>query len=564
MPAVPAPVSAPLPVPFSGLSPAPVWAHFASLCAIPRPSKHEAALRGHLAAWAAARGIAHRVDAAGNLTLTKPATAGREDRPGVVLQGHLDMVCQQNAGTGHDFHRDPIRPVRDDGWLVAETTTLGADNGIGVALALAVLDADDLAHGPLEVLLTVDEEAGMGGAQGLAPGALAGRLMINLDTENWGEFYLGCAGGLDALLDHPVGQVPWPDGHLPLRIVLDGLRGGHSGVDIHLERGNAIKLLVRALRGLEEACAIAVAAITGGTARNAIPREAEARVAVAPGAASLLGETVGRLEALFRQELAGADDGLNLRCLPAEAFPSVCAPDGQRRLLAEARVAVAPGAASLLGETVGRLEALFRQELAGADDGPNLRCMPAEAFPSVCAPDGQRRLLAALHAAPNGVKRWSTRVPGVVETSDNLGVLNFAGGRCQATFMVRSLVDSGSRALGREIADLFSLIGARVELTGDYPGWAPNPASKLLALAQAVYGREFGGTAAVKVIHAGLECGIIGAKHPGLDILSFGPDIRGAHAPGERVRVESVAQAWRLLTALLAAVPPEVDWNREA
>ena len=562
MPAVPAPVSAPLPVPFSGLSPAPVWAHFASLCAIPRPSKHEAALRGHLAAWAAARGIAHRVDAAGNLTLTKPATAGREDRPGVVLQGHLDMVCQQNAGTGHDFHRDPIRPVRDDGWLVAETTTLGADNGIGVALALAVLDADDLAHGPLEVLLTVDEEAGMGGAQGLAPGALAGRLMINLDTENWGEFYLGCAGGLDALLDHPVGQVPWPDGHLPLRIVLDGLRGGHSGVDIHLERGNAIKLLVRALRGLEEACAIAVAAITGGTARNAIPREAEARVAVAPGAASLLGETVGRLEALFRQELAGADDGLNLRCLPAEAFPSVC------------------------------------------------------------APDGQRRLLAALHAAPNGVKRWSTRVPGVVETSDNLGVLNLAGGRCKATFMVRSLVDSGSRALGREIADLFSLIGARVELTGDYPGWAPNPASKLLALAQAVYGREFGGTAAVKVIHAGLECGIIGAKHPGLDILSFGPDIRGAHAPGERVRVESVAQAvygrefggtaavkvihaglecgiigakhpgldilsfgpdirgahapgervrvesvaqaWRLLTALLAAVPPEVDWNREA
>ena len=504
MPAVPAPVSAPLPVPFSGLSPAPVWAHFASLCAIPRPSKHEAALRGHLAAWAAARGIAHRVDAAGNLTLTKPATAGREDRPGVVLQGHLDMVCQQNAGTGHDFHRDPIRPVRDDGWLVAETTTLGADNGIGVALALAVLDADDLAHGPLEVLLTVDEEAGMGGAQGLAPGALAGRLMINLDTENWGEFYLGCAGGLDALLDHPVGQVPWPDGHLPLRIVLDGLRGGHSGVDIHLERGNAIKLLVRALRGLEEACAIAVAAITGGTARNAIPREAEARVAVAPGAASLL------------------------------------------------------------GETVGRLEALFRQELAGADDGPNLRCMPAEAFPSVCAPDGQRRLLAALHAAPNGVKRWSTRVPGVVETSDNLGVLNLAGGRCKATFMVRSLVDSGSRALGREIADLFSLIGARVELTGDYPGWAPNPASKLLALAQAVYGREFGGTAAVKVIHAGLECGIIGARHPGLDILSFGPDIRGAHAPGERVRVESVAQAWRLLTTLLAAVPPEVDWNREA
>jgi dipeptidase D len=489
---------------WQGLAPARIWLHFRLLCETPRPSKHEGPLRDKLLAWAAGLGLETRVDAAGNLLIRKPATPGREDRPGVVLQGHLDMVCQQNAGTSHDFHRDPIRPALADGWLVAEATTLGADNGIGVALAMAVLGAQDLAHGPLEVLLTVDEEAGMGGAQGLAPGELAGRLMINLDTEDWGEFYLGCAGGLDALLDHPVAQVPWPDGHLPFRIVLDGLRGGHSGVDIHLERGNAIKLLVRVLRAAEEACGISVAAMAGGTARNAIPREAEALVAVAPGAAPSLAESIGRLEALFRQELAGTDDGVALRCLPGEAAASVC------------------------------------------------------------APDGQRRLLAALHAAPNGVKRRSARVPGVVETSDNLGVLALADGRCRATFMVRSLVDSGSLALGREIADLFSLIGARVELAGAYPGWAPNPASKLLALAQDVYGREFGGTAAVKVIHAGLECGIIGAKHPGLDILSFGPDIRGAHAPGERVRVESVAQAWRLLTALLAAVPPAADWNRNA
>ncbi|MBL8489272.1 MAG: aminoacyl-histidine dipeptidase [Rhodocyclaceae bacterium] len=490
--------------PFAHLSPGPVWAHFATLCAVPRPSKHEAVLREHLAAWAAARGITHRVDAAGNLILEKPATRGMEDRPGVILQGHLDMVCQQNAGTGHDFHRDPVRPVLKDGWLTADATTLGADNGIGVALALAVLETKDLLHGPLEVLLTVDEEAGMGGAQGLAPGEMKGRLMINLDTEDWGEFYLGCAGGLDALLDHGVGQVPWPAGSAAFRLAIGGLRGGHSGVDIHLEHGNAIKLLVRALRELEDAHGISVASLTGGTARNAIPREADALVAVAPGAADAFAGTVARLEALFGRELAGADDGLHLRCGPAEATTSVC---------------------------------------SAAD---------------------QQRLLAALHAAPNGVKRWSTRVPGVVETSDNLGVLNLADGRCQGTFMVRSLVDSGSLALGREIADLFSLIGARVELTGAYPGWTPNPASKLLALAQAVHGREFGGTAAVKVIHAGLECGIIGAKHPGLDILSFGPDIRGAHAPGERVRVESVAQAWRLLTALLAAVPPGAEWDRDA
>ncbi len=491
-------------VPLPGLAPAPVWAHFATLCAIPRPSKHETALRDHLAAWADARGIACRADTAGNLILTKPATPGMADRPGVILQGHLDMVCQQNAGTGHDFHRDPIRPTLVDGWLLAEATTLGADNGIGVALALAVLEAQDLAHGPLEVLLTVDEEAGMGGAQGLAAGELQGRLMVNLDTEDWGEFYLGCAGGLDALLDHSIVQVPWPDGHLPLRIALGGLRGGHSGVDIHLERGNAIKLLVRALRELEDAHGVSVAAMSGGTARNAIPREAEALVAVTTESAAAVAASLAGIEARFRLELSGADDGLRLAWAPARPAHAVC--------------------------------------------------LPAE----------QRRLLAALHAAPNGVKRMSTQVPGVVETSDNLGVLKLAEGRCQATFMVRSLVDSGSEALGREIADLFSLIGARVELTGAYPGWTPNPASKLLALAQAVHGREFGGTAAVKVIHAGLECGIIGAKHPGLDILSFGPDIRGAHAPGERVRVESVAQAWRLLTALLAAVPPAAEWNLDS
>ena len=236
---------------FSGLEPAIVWNHFALLCAIPRASKQEAKLRQHLLAWAGQRGLVAAVDAAGNLIIRKPASPGRENVPGVVLQAHLDMVCQNNADTPHDFSRDPIRPQRRDGWLVADGTTLGADNGIGVALMLAVLEAADLEHGPLEALLTVDEEAGMGGARGLAPDVLHGRLMLNLDTEAWGEFYLGCAGGLDVNVRRSGTPEPLPAGWQGWRIELRGLRGGHSGVDIHEERGNAIKLLVRVLRGLE-------------------------------------------------------------------------------------------------------------------------------------------------------------------------------------------------------------------------------------------------------------------------------------------------------------------------
>ena len=478
------------------LSPRPVWRHFQTLCEIPRASKAEGPLRQALQAWARARGLATLTDAAGNLLIKKPASAGREGCPAVVLQGHLDMVCQKNSGTAHDFEHDAIAPALKDGWLIAENTTLGADNGIGVALALAVLEADNLAHPPLEVLLTVDEEAGMGGARGLAPELLQGRYLINLDTEEWGQLYVGCAGGIDVNVSYATASEPLPDGWRTVQLTLDGLIGGHSGVDIHRGRGNAIKLLVRALRELPEDGSWRLSSLAGGNARNALPREATATLAVAPENIGAIEEAVAASAATLAREFDASEENLSLR-ITETAAPAV-------QLISEA---------------------------------------------------DQRALLAALNAAPYGVKTMSQQLPGVVETSNGLGVLSMSDGVVRANFMVRSLVDSRARALAREIADLFALIGADCVISGGYPGWTPDPDSPLLALAQRVYAREFGAEAALQVIHAGLECGIIGAKYPGLEMISFGPTIHGAHAPGERVEVASVELSWKLLTAILAALP---------
>ncbi|NTV09916.1 MAG: aminoacyl-histidine dipeptidase [Zoogloea sp.] len=483
---------------FSGLEPAAVWAHFANLCSIPRPSKGEGRLRDRLLAWAAARHLAATVDGAGNLLIRKPASPGRESQAGVVLQAHLDMVCQKNADAPHDFSRDPIRPVRKDGWLVAEATTLGADNGIGVALILAVLDDATLAHGPLEALLTVDEEAGMGGARGLEGGLLQGRLMLNLDTEEWGEFYLGCAGGLDVDVARHGTAEPLPAGFSAWRIDLRGLRGGHSGVNIHEERGNAIKLLVRVLRDLESRFPLRLAELDGGSARNALPREASAIVALPAQHADALAAALAEWQVLLRQELRGVDEGVAISLAAADASHVMSAAD----------------------------QALW---------------------------------LGSLHAAPHGVRRRSLSVPGVVETSNNLGMVSLTPTEASCNFMVRSLVQSGSAALADEIVSLFGLSGTRAVKSGQYPGWEPDPASPLLALCQAVYRQEFGGTSRVQVIHAGLECGLIAAKYPGMDIVSFGPTIRGAHAPGERVEIASVGQAWHLLTAVLAAASADTS-----
>jgi dipeptidase D len=482
-------------LPFPALEPHCVWDHFATLCAIPRPSKQEAALRDHLRAWAGEHGLDAEIDGAGNLILRKPASPGRTGRPGVILQGHLDMVCQKNAGTEHDFERDPIRPVLRDGWLAAEGTTLGADNGIGVALALAALVEPGLEHPSLEVLLTIDEEAGMGGARALCPNTLRGTRLINLDTEEWGEFYLGCAGGMDVLARRDCDREPLPNGYGIWRLSVAGLLGGHSGIDIHRQRGNAIKLLVDALRRCSRILSGRVVDLEGGTARNAIPREAWARIALPATAAGQLQTLLGDCMAQWQPGLAGIDDGL-----------------------------------TLIGAPLSDLDV------------------------QVLASDDQRAVLDFLANVPNGVVRLSDDFPGVVETSDSLGVARLDANGCEAVLMVRSLVDAEAEALAGHIVTLAGQHRFTARQVGPYPGWRPNPGSPLLAVAQEVYRREFGAPAHLQVIHAGLECGLLAASHPDLDMLSFGPDIRGAHAPGERVEVASVGHCWHLLKALLATL----------
>ena len=482
--------SNPLSPVFDGLQPAIVWAHFATLCAIPRPSKGEAELRDHLKAWAEARGLQTLVDATGNMIVRKPASPGHEAAPSVLLQAHLDMVTQNNADRPHDFTRDPIEPVIQGDWLVADGTTLGADNGIGVAMMLAALEDKTLVHGPLEALFTVDEEAGMGGARGLEPGVLQSKLMLNLDTEEWGEFYLGCAGGTNVTVDQPGHAEALPAGFVGCQIDVRGLRGGHSGLNIHEGRGSAIKLLVRILRQIEKRWPMRLSTFKGGTARNALPREAFATLA-----------------------------------LPAAAVAELPA------LLAE-------------------FEASFRLELAGVDAGVSVS-MAACAVDKVLAPAEQSVWLSSLHAAPHGVRRMSVQVPGVVEISNNLGIVEISPETGSCNFMVRFLVESAGVELADEIVSLFTLAGLKAEQYGYYPSWQPNPGSPLLAACQSAYRKAFDADSSIQVIHAGLECGIIGGKYPDLDMVSFGPTIRGAHAPGESVEIASVERSWRLLKEIL-------------
>ncbi|MBU1690324.1 MAG: aminoacyl-histidine dipeptidase [Gammaproteobacteria bacterium] len=480
---------------FKNLQPDSVWAHFATLCAIPRSSLHEAALRDHLIAWAEKSGISTLVDAIGNLILRKPASPGCETMPGVILQGHLDMVCQANTGTLHDFERDPIRTVVRDGWVIAENTTLGADNGIGVALALAALEEPGLIHPALEVLLTVNEESGMDGVRGLASGTLQGKTLINLDTEEWGHFYLGCAGGVDVEVRHDCEQEDLPPGYALLQLEVSGLRGGHSGIDIHLGRGNAIKLLAEALHELVELFDFRLIGMQGGTARNAIPREAFGVFALPAADAAQLESWVQQKHAVWRERFVEADAKVSLACKPCDT-PQVT-------------------------------------PISRAD---------------------RDRLLDFLNAAANGVARISDAFPGVTDTSDNLGVVALEQGVFRATSKVRSLHDARADALADEVVAHAAASGLRAWKDGAYPGWTPNPASPLLDLCQEVYSEQFGQPASLQVIHAGLECGLLAASHPHLDMISFGPDIRGAHAPGESVEIASVGHCWQLLKAVLQAL----------
>lgn len=481
--------------PLAHLEPRPVWARFDELRRIPRPSKAEAQVREHVLGWAAAQGFATRTDAAGNVVVAVPASAGREGAPIVVLQAHLDMVCEKRSEVAHDFDRDPIPVEVADGWVRAAGTTLGADNGLGVAAAMAVAADPEVIHGPLELLFTIDEETGLHGAADLDPALVTGRLLVNLDTEEDDAVYIGCAGaaGVEAFLPLP------RDLSAPrrprCRLVVRGLRGGHSGMDARENRGNAVKILARALAAaLDAGIDFGLVAVDAGGKANAIPRDAAAELELTPAGRDALAAVVASLAAEAVAELGAVEPGLGL------AVEDVAAP---------------------------------RPE-------------------PIVAAAGRDRLVRLLDGAPNGVVAMSREVPGLVETSSNLATVTTSAGEARVLFAFRSSVDASLVSLARSFASLVTLAGGRADRRPGYPGWQPRPESALVRRTLAVYDGLFGAPPALRAVHAGLECGILVGKLPGLDAVSIGPEIRDAHSPDERARISSVGKLYRWLSALLA------------
>ncbi|MFY1027757.1 aminoacyl-histidine dipeptidase [Actinobacillus seminis] len=478
------------------LQPKLLWQWFEQICAIPHPSYHEEKLAEFIVEWAKQKQFFVQRDEVGNVLIRKPATAGMENRKSVVLQAHLDMVPQANEDTQHDFTQDPIRPYVDGEWVRAKGTTLGSDNGIGMASALAVLAGDDLAHPELEVLLTMTEEQGMEGALGLRPNWLQSQIMINTDTEENGEIYIGCAGGENAELTQPI---EWETNVFThsYQVSLKGLNGGHSGCDIHTGRASAIKLMARFLAELQQKqphFAFALSEIRGGSVRNAIPREAFATLCF-DGDIEILQSAVKNFAVLLQSELALVEKNLALTLQP-------CA-------------------------------------------------KPVRVFSA-------KTMVSAVNLwnlLPNGVIRYSDVVEGVVETSLSIGVLKTEEDRIIGTILLRSLIESGREYVESLLRSLATLSGAQVSFSGAYPGWEPQRESEILALTEQSYAEVLGYAPAIKVIHAGLECGLLKKIYPELDVVSIGPTIVNAHSPDEKVHIPAVQTYWQLLTKLLANIP---------
>lgn len=479
----------------AALKPALVWKHFAQIVRIPRPSSHEEKIRKYVMDFAREKGLECKEDAAHNVYVRKPASKGMEDRKGVVLQAHLDMVPQKNNDKKFDFTKDAIDAYVDGEWVTADGTTLGADNGIGAAAILAVLEDDSLVHGPLEALFTATEETGMDGAFGLKKGLLHGDILLNLDSETEGELYVGCAGGLDASMTFSYEEESVPASSTAFLVEVKGLKGGHSGIEIVLERGNANLVLFRLLKMAEKAFGLRLSSVDGGGLRNAIPREARAVVTVPAAEAGAFREAVRDFERTVREELRSVDEGVSVTAEEA--------------------------------------------------------ALPA----SLIDTDTQRRLIRAVHGCPNGVVRMSPSMKGLVQTSTNLARVVSSGGRIAVQCLLRSSVGSEKRDLGERIASVFELAGAEVVLSGAYDGWNPDMDSPILAAMVASYERLFGRRPAVTAIHAGLECGIIRTNYPHLDMISFGPTICYPHSPDEKVSIPSVERFWNYLLETLRSAP---------
>lgn len=481
----------------SQLKPASLWQLFEKICSIPHPSKHEQKISLWIQDWAKELGLAIKEDAVGNLFIKKPATAGMEDRKGIILQAHMDMVPQKNNDTDHDFITDPIKPyIIDSGdWVTAEGTTLGADNGVGLASALAVLASDDIPHGPLEVLVTIDEEAGMTGAFGLEAGWLDGDILINTDSEQEGEVYMGCAGGIDGNATFPLTLEDVPSDYQAFNLSISGLKGGHSGVDIHTGRANANKLLVRFLLNASNDFDISLTELNGGSLRNAIPREANASFVVAKDKVAALKTALSDYLATIRANLGAIETDIDMLLISPEDFE---------------------------------------------------QCWTKST---------QAAILRALNACPNGVIRMSDDIEGIVETSLNLGVIHTRGNKLNAMVLIRSLHDDGRLETERMVQSVFELAGASIVFSGAYPGWKPNTDSTIMQTVRDTYESIFHKVPAVMVIHAGLECGLFKTAYPHWDMVSIGPTIKFPHSPDEKIEISTVEQYWQLLVAVLANIP---------
>ena len=472
------------------LEPKQVWKHFDALAAIPRASTKEAAAREYVLAQAKRLGLEAVHDGVGNTVIRKPAHPGRESAPMALLQGHLDMVCEKNEGTPHNFDTDPIEIVRDGDWLRAKGTTLGADNGVGVSAALAVMESKDIAHGPLEFVFTIDEETGLTGAAEFPGGVLKSKYFLNLDNEETGTLCIGCSGGVKTTGRRKVAWRP-ATANSAWRIKVAGLKGGHSGVDIHQGRGNALRVLGGVLHSVLDHLPAEVSDINGGSAQNAIPREASAVVLLDAAKEKELKSLIAKSEAEHNADLGGFDSGLQITA-----------------------------------EKVMRPEKV----LDAAD---------------------ARLVVDLLVSLPHGVLAMSPDVPGLTQNSTNLATVSTKADAVEIVTSQRSAIEGSKWAAARMVATVFRLAGFEVEHSGSYPGWKPEPKSDLVVKLQSVHEQVFGEPAKLIAMHAGLECGVIGAKYPGMQMISFGPTIVDPHSPNERVQISTVASFWNYLKAVL-------------
>ncbi len=482
-----------MPYELSQLEPKQLWKHFEVLTTIPRPSGKEAKAREYVIAQAKKQNLEVVEDKVGNLVVRKPAHPGREQAPMALLQGHLDMVCEKNEGSAHDFDTDPIHVARDGDWIKAIGTTLGADNGIGVAAALAVMESTDIAHGPMEFVFTVDEESGLTGASEFPGGLLKSSYFLNLDSEEIGTLCIGCAGGVKTVARRKITRQP-SRGNAAYRIKVFGLKGGHSGVDIHQGRGNAIRILGNLLQSAMDQLPLEIADIKGGSAQNAIPREAFAVVVLDRESEAKLKSLVSQIEAEHKGDVGNFDPGMQISVEPVKR------PE----------------------ETIN--------------------------------PDDARSAVALMVTIPHGVLAMSPDIPGLVQNSTNLATVAVDGDAIEIVTSQRSAINASRRAAANMVATVCRLSGFEAQHAGEYPGWKPQPDGEIVRKAQDVHEKLFGKPAGLIAMHAGLECGVIGEKYPGMQMISFGPTIIDVHSPNEKVQISTVATFWAFLRDLLEKI----------